>query len=562
MEWKEKWKVTDVMADTLRILICHGYLLRGTGSNMYVQSLARALCREGHHVLIMCQDSDPSLDFVSSYIREGPRSSGPQVVWERGTAYPGKCSVFQPDIGGVLPVYVMDTYPGFRVKEFTQLDDAELDWYVDRNRRSLTRLVEQFAPDAIQANHAVMLPHIVRPVAQRAEVPYYVTIHGSAIEYTVKKDPRYLPFGAEGLEGAAGIFVPSEHTARQVTEVFGAMVEGLSAKITFIPPGVDTELFTLAERDLSSSVDLLCDAVAGRTQGVTVGDFRGRNNTGTARLRDGFDIEEQIADTNAMHPDWLPEEDLDARLHALAAENRPFITFLGKLLETKGVQCIVPAMPLVLRDHPDARLVVIGFGELRGLLELMIDAIDQADIERLRRLCDFGNEHYTLAEDAFGPVLSFLDDLDASGEMQEYARLSSGFDIKGSVLFTGYLAPEEHRYLLPYSRAVLVPSLAQEAFGLVATEAMAAGVVPIASRHSGLETALEPMQEIWGREADVLLLGNRERFVKRIAEACSTVLDMQDAVLRARGAQMRGVVRMRFSWEAVARRMVDIFEQG
>jgi glycosyltransferase involved in cell wall biosynthesis len=397
MEWKEKWKVTDVMADTLRILICHGYLLRGTGSNMYVQSLARALCREGHHVLIMCQDSDPSLDFVSSYIREGPRSSGPQVVWERGTAYPGKCSVFQPDIGGVLPVYVMDTYPGFRVKEFTQLDDAELDWYVDRNRRSLTRLVEQFAPDAIQANHAVMLPHIVRPVAQRAEVPYYVTIHGSAIEYTVKKDPRYLPFGAEGLEGAAGIFVPSEHTARQVTEVFGAMVEGLSAKITFIPPGVDTELFTLAERDLSSSVDLLCDAVAGRTQGVTVGDFRGRNNTGTARLRDGFDIEEQIADTNAMHPDWLPEEDLDARLHALAAENRPFITFLGKLLETKGVQCIVPAMPLVLRDHPDARLVVIGFGELRGLLELMIDAIDQADIERLRRLCDFGNEHYTLA---------------------------------------------------------------------------------------------------------------------------------------------------------------------
>ena len=162
----------------MRILICHGYLLRGTGSNTYVQSLARALCRQGYRVLIMCQESDPRLDFVSSFIRENSTGSGPQVVWERETGYPGPCMVYKPDIGGLLPVYVTDSYPGFRVKEFTQLDDVELEWYIDRNERALGRLVEQFVPDAIHANHAVMLPYIVRPVAEKAGVPYFVSIHG------------------------------------------------------------------------------------------------------------------------------------------------------------------------------------------------------------------------------------------------------------------------------------------------------------------------------------------------------------------------------------------------
>ena len=34
----------------MRILIFHGYLLRGTGSNIYNASLVRALARMGHEV--------------------------------------------------------------------------------------------------------------------------------------------------------------------------------------------------------------------------------------------------------------------------------------------------------------------------------------------------------------------------------------------------------------------------------------------------------------------------------------------------------------------------------
>jgi len=51
----------------LRILIFHGYLLRGTGSNIYNASLVEALTRLGHEVHLLCQDRDASeLPFVDA----------------------------------------------------------------------------------------------------------------------------------------------------------------------------------------------------------------------------------------------------------------------------------------------------------------------------------------------------------------------------------------------------------------------------------------------------------------------------------------------------------------
>src|SRR4249919_3791193 len=51
----------------MRILIFHGYLLRGTGSNVYNASLAQALAGQGHEVHLLCQDRHAAeLDWVDS----------------------------------------------------------------------------------------------------------------------------------------------------------------------------------------------------------------------------------------------------------------------------------------------------------------------------------------------------------------------------------------------------------------------------------------------------------------------------------------------------------------
>ena len=43
----------------MRVLVFHGYLLRGTGSNIYNASLVRALVGLGHEVHLLCQDRKP-----------------------------------------------------------------------------------------------------------------------------------------------------------------------------------------------------------------------------------------------------------------------------------------------------------------------------------------------------------------------------------------------------------------------------------------------------------------------------------------------------------------------
>ena len=43
----------------MRILLWHGYLLGGTGSNVYTRALARAWSLVGHDVTVFCQEPRP-----------------------------------------------------------------------------------------------------------------------------------------------------------------------------------------------------------------------------------------------------------------------------------------------------------------------------------------------------------------------------------------------------------------------------------------------------------------------------------------------------------------------
>ncbi len=45
----------------MRILLWHGYLLGGTGSNVYTRSIAREWSRAGHDVVVVSQDANPEL---------------------------------------------------------------------------------------------------------------------------------------------------------------------------------------------------------------------------------------------------------------------------------------------------------------------------------------------------------------------------------------------------------------------------------------------------------------------------------------------------------------------
>jgi glycosyltransferase involved in cell wall biosynthesis len=202
----------------MRVLIFHGYMLRGTGSNIYNVNLAPALARLGHEVHLLCQDREVKIPGVQ---------------------------IHNPDIDGLLPVYVKDPYPGFEVKTFPEMSEAELDRYIDANVAAVREVAEQAGGiDAALANHLVMGPAILA----RADVaPFAAKIHGSALEYTVKPHPRFLPYAYEGMEAARGVLVGSAHTGESLWAALPDL-PGLKAKTRLGPPGVDVEEFAPIER--------------------------------------------------------------------------------------------------------------------------------------------------------------------------------------------------------------------------------------------------------------------------------------------------------------------------
>jgi glycosyltransferase involved in cell wall biosynthesis len=229
----------------MRVLIFHGYMLRGTGSNIYNANLAPALARLGHEVHLLCQDREVELPGVT---------------------------IHNPDIDGLLPVYVRDPYPGFEVKTFPEMSEAELDRYLEANVTAVREVAAKVGGiDVALANHLVMGPAILA----RADVsPFAAKVHGSALEYTVKPHPRFLPYAYEGMEAAQGVLVGSAHTGESLWAALPDLPH-LKDKTRLGPPGVDVERFQplearLAPRELqvvfvgklivSKGVDLLLAA--------------------------------------------------------------------------------------------------------------------------------------------------------------------------------------------------------------------------------------------------------------------------------------------------------------
>src|ERR1700755_3551140 len=118
----------------MRVLLFHGYMLRGTGSNIYNVNLAPALARLGHEVHLLCQDREVKIPGVQ---------------------------IHNPDIGGLLPVYVKDPYEGFEVKAFPELTEEELAFYLQANVDAVRAVAEEVGGiDLALANHEVMGPAI------------------------------------------------------------------------------------------------------------------------------------------------------------------------------------------------------------------------------------------------------------------------------------------------------------------------------------------------------------------------------------------------------------------
>ncbi|MBM1154261.1 glycosyltransferase family 4 protein [archaeon] len=174
------------------------------------------------------------------------------------------------------------------------------------------------------------------------------------------------------------------------------------------------------------------------------------------------------------------------------------VLFVGRLVHQKGVEYLVRAFPKILRENPDAWLVIVGDGPLRSRLE------------------------------------------DLSKELQ----------ISHSVRFTGFI-PDELLAGLLHAAAVLVVPSVYEPFGIVALEGMAAGTPVVVSKVGGLAEIVEHEQSgLWVYPEDS----------ESIAWGVCRVLSDPDLRTRLIRGGLKRV--QEFTWEAVADQTYKVYQEA
>ncbi len=280
----------------MRILLWHGYLLGGTGSNVYTRALAREWSRAGHDVTVFCQEPHPEHFDL------------------------GGADVVRPDVGGLLPTFVLDRYEGYDVKLLQDTTAAERQAWVEANAAALRK---RLPADLVFCNHVLLGGAVGAATGAR----YAVKAHGSELEYSMRADPELQAWGREVLADAAAVYVGSAHIREVLEDVVGHV-----DNVFEVPPGVDVDEWRPRPRE---------EALAGLIAEARLDP----PNPGNREER-------------------RPDEGNAQRLAEFLAAEEPTVVYFGKLLYNKGVHVLLQAL-----EQVDARAVIVGFGDYRRELE-------------------------------------------------------------------------------------------------------------------------------------------------------------------------------------------------
>lgn len=206
-----------------------------------------------------------------------------------------------------------------------------------------------------------------------------------------------------------------------------------------------------------------------------------------------------------FRPYWERTTQREVIRRKFGAEGSLNILFAGAIRERKGVHHLLEAFKSVVRDRPEARLIIAG-----------------------------GSKDNTEANDPFAKALQ-----------------RSAADLGNRVVFTGYVPPTEVQDVYLLGDIFVGPSVWDEAFGLVFAEASATGLAVIGSRRGGIPEIIE--------DGKTGLLINDPRDPKEIAEKIRQMIasaDVRDKFGRAARKRMEE----KFSWDRVAAQIEELYD--
>jgi glycosyltransferase involved in cell wall biosynthesis len=416
------------MMHAMKILLWHGYLLGGTGSNVYSRALARAWSRLGHDVTVFSQDPHPRRYDL------------------------GGAGTVRPDIGTLLPVFVIDRYEDLEARRVQDITPAERRRFVEANAAAIR---DHLPADVVFTNHLIL----GGPVGAATGEPYGLKIHGSELTFSMEGNEELCRWGLESLDRCRLLVAGTEHIRHQTEAALGQ--GAYTDRIATIPPGVDIHQFTPAAR---------------------------------AEAYDALVAEAERDPPNPLesYDQRLPDPGNAARFASFLQGDEATIVFVGRISREKGAHLLVDALR---RVDGDVRTVLVGWGDIREQLE--------AETKGMR------------------------------------------------VLFTGALEHRHLAHLWALADVAVTPSIAPEAFGMVAAEAAACGAPPVVARQTGLAEVADGLEAHYPERLRHLASfenGDAAQLASRLEEVIA--LPPGDRTL-VREAARRAAVEL-WSWERIA----------
>jgi glycosyltransferase involved in cell wall biosynthesis len=536
------------------ICLLHGYLLEGSGSNLWTRCVVESLCRDGQTVHLVCQEPHPEdYDCIAEAYRYWPDGSA-ERLFGREVPYRGKCVMHKPQIGETLPVFVWDKYEEFpNPVPMINLPDDALEDYVERNARVVSDVVRRYGVDAIHANHLALLAVVAQRVSEATGVPYAVMPHGSDLEYAVKKQERFLHWARSTVAGAGRVFVLGAEIRSRLAAILGDL-PGLDEKLATLPLGVHAWQFEPVPRDRRrEKIGRLLVSLAHKP--------RGRRPEQLASMLEAVASAEntdhlRAALTSVQYDAKAPDADLEEKVQEIDWEHDAVMLFVGRLISAKGVQAGLAALPFLLAEDPGVRLLVVGHGPLREVMEAFVWALEHGDLALIERIVDCGRvlegDPDGTGGTQLGKVSEFFDDLRRQGLLDGYLELAREHVRADRVVFTGYLTHQELRYLFPCCDVGVFPSLVKEAGPLVFLEALASGCFPLGTNFGGMKASIDAIADLLPPHIVEAMRVDPQHVVKDIARKASAALRMgvryKDVLARA--------ARERHDWTSVGRKLV------
>ncbi|MFQ6125862.1 MAG: glycosyltransferase family 4 protein [Candidatus Heimdallarchaeota archaeon] len=531
----------------MKIAMFHGYLLHGTGSNIYVQHVTNELIKLGHEVHLFCQECHPErYPFIKRAIRVEDCHPSEYYYREGETG-----AILINPMLELLPVYVMDKYPDIRqVKLFIKLSQKELGDYTNHNLSAYTMFFERFNYDIVHSNHLIMMPYFAGLLQQKYQIPYIITPHGSSLVYTIQKDPRYEYFAIEGLRNASCVVTGNSYFRDRLIHVFKRYLSGLLDKMRIVSLGVDTNLFTpIFIENKKSVLTTLRKQLSQSSGGKTRKDESVFLNKISSMNQDSID---EILRSVPSYSQKKPDESIIYKLKGINPLTDRLLMFSGRLIVGKGIHVFLGAIIPLLSHYPDLKVLIVGAGPMREWSEWVVHAGSVGNLEMLKALIKWARTNFNGKGYLWEPLTQFITSKEAM-KFQSYRFNPS------HVIFTGFL---EHGYfapLLALAEWACFPSLVPESFGLVLVEAASCGVIPIASYFSGFKEILDQFKDFLpGSIFPLLTLPNSgAEIIPRLIEKLTKLIEKKPKI----SSHLRRVAVLKYSWESTAVELDRIYSE-